>query len=93
MAMEQDRLAGIISLEKGYYIDFLYVHPDFGRQGIARALLNAIITHADQGWLEVFASKLARPFFENHGFEVVHDNKVHLDGQVLINYKMVKEPI
>ncbi len=90
LAFEKGQPAGIISLEKGYYIDYLYVHPRFGRKGVAQTLFNAIEKHVSKNRMEVFASKIARPFFKKNGFEVERDNRIHLNGQVLINYKMVK---
>ncbi len=55
----------------------LYVHPDHGRHGIARALVEEVLTKARSRGLvtvTVHASRVARPFLERLGFVVDHEN-------------------
>lgn len=57
-------------------VDMLFVHPDAGRRGIARALLTAVEADArGRGITELrtFASRRARPVSERLGFVVVAD--------------------
>ena len=50
----------------------LYVHPDFGRQGVASRLFEEAEGRARQqaDWLELAASRVAESFYRKHGYEV-----------------------
>lgn len=94
VAEQHRQLVGFASLEKNY-IDLMYVHPHAQRQGIAQVLLNTLEEQAKRiknTTLFSDVSKAARPFFEKNKFVVLHENKVHLGGEVLTNYSMKKKP-
>ena len=93
VAESSAEIVGFASLESSSYIDVLYVHKDYQRQGVASRLLNALILEAKrQHATEIFSyvSITARLFFENKGFAVIRENIVVLDGIELINYRMSK---
>lgn len=89
-----DRIAGFVELIKeDAYIDCLYVHPDFARQGIGSLLLQlalnqALIARIPK--LEVDASFTARPLFEKADFKVVKENRHLRNGVELVNLRMEK---
>lgn len=72
------------------YIDLLFVAPEYGRRGIASALLKELFTRIPHGSLTVAASITAKPCFERHGFRVVEKQQVVVRGETLINYRMEK---
>ena len=72
------------------YIDLLFVSPDYSRQGIASALLNALLIRRPERVLTVEASITAKPFFERHGYRAVARQTVTRRGIELTNYRMVK---
>ena len=82
------KIIGFGDIDKTGYLDRLYVHKDYQRQGIAAAIcdkleptvLGMIITHA---------SITARPFFEKRGY-VVKKQRVERRGIYLTNYVMEK---
>jgi putative acetyltransferase len=89
----EDRIAGFSDLEPDGHIDMLYVHPDFHRQGVARALLEHIEARArtlDLRRLYTEASITARPVFEAQGFRVIVPQLVTLRGESMTNYRMEK---
>jgi len=93
LAESGDELLGMGSLEDDDYIDFLYVSNRHLRKGIAKALYNSLEQKAlDLGVksLKSDVSKTARPFFEKQGFKVVHENQNHIEGEILINFRMEK---
>jgi putative acetyltransferase len=66
-----DRVAGFIDVDDSGYIDMLFVHPDFGRRGVASALLAHVIALSRARGLPestTFASLTSRPVFERLGF-------------------------
>ena len=93
VAQDKDKITGFCTLDKGNYLDLLYVHKDFQRQGIAYKLYSDIEKEAKrqgQNKLTSGVSKTAKPFFEKIGFRVLSEQKVNLKGVELTNYKMTK---
>ena len=73
LAIIDGHVAGFTDLDDDGYIDMLFVDPDFGRQGIASALLASMVGVARQRGLPAvttFASLTSRPVFERHGFVI-----------------------
>jgi putative acetyltransferase len=93
LMMESEQLIGFVEYRaERHYIDCLYVHPLYQRQGIAGTLLKKIeASLVPSTQLHTHASKVARPFFEQHGFVCQQMNKVQRRGVTLVNYSMVKE--
>ncbi|MGL5968900.1 MAG: GNAT family N-acetyltransferase [Kluyvera sp.] len=74
----------------GNDIDLLFVAPDYSRQGVASALLDALFAQIPTGTLTVEASITARPCFERHGFVIVAEQEVQARGETFVNYRMEK---
>jgi len=90
VAVIDDRPVGFITaLER--YIDLLFVSPEFTRQGIASALLTALVIQLPEGMLTVDASITAKPFFERHGFLVLQQQSVETRGVCFINFHMARK--
>ena len=73
LAIMDGHVAGFTDLNDHGYIDMLFVHPEFGRRGVASALLAAVVDLARQRGLPAlttFASLTSRPVFERHGFVI-----------------------
>lgn len=92
VAMLDGVLVGFSDLTGAGVLDMLYVHPAYGRRGIARALIDAVLDEADRrGLAEVHtrASRVARPVFERSGFVVDRENSDNLvRGHLVPNYSM-----
>jgi putative acetyltransferase len=92
VAVAGERTAGFADLLDDGLVDMLFVHPDFGRQGIARLLVDAVKREALRGGLStlrVYASRTARPALEHFGFWVVAFRPHNLvGGQIVPNYEM-----
>ncbi|WP_114758610.1 GNAT family N-acetyltransferase [Flavobacterium sp. AG291] len=94
LAIKHDVIVGFGSLLDGNYLDFMYVHKDYQRQGIADLLLRALEAEALRQKATVITSdisKTARPFFEKKGYVVVTEQQNQRGDVILINYKMKKE--
>jgi putative acetyltransferase len=93
VAVCDSRIAGFADLEPDGHVDMLYVHPDFGRRGVALALLVHLESVAGERGLRRLhteASLTARPVFERRGFEVLARQTVTVGGEELTNYRMAK---
>ncbi|HWS32168.1 MAG TPA: GNAT family N-acetyltransferase [Actinoplanes sp.] len=72
-------------------LDMLFVHPDAGRRGVARALVTHVLTEAAAAGhrrVHVHASRTARPAFERFGFTVDAARVAEIRGQHLPNFDM-----
>ena len=91
MVVKENKTVGFGSLKNSDYIDFMYVHGQHQKQGIAQSILDALLQKAkDQGTRIITSdvSHTARPFFEKNGFSVVHQNENKRGTEVLVNFKM-----
>lgn len=93
VAQKDSKIVGFITLDKGNYIDFLFVHKHYQRQGIADSLykeIEIVARRENQKVLTSDVSKTARPFFEKVGFEVTKKQTVVRKGVELVNFRMKK---
>ena len=84
-------MAGFTDLDDHGYIDMVFVDPDFGRQGIASALLASMIALARQRGLPAvttFAGLTSRPVFERHGFVITGERYVGEGDNAAKTYEM-----
>ena len=94
LAVKNNVIVGFGSLLNDNYLDFMYVHKGYQRQGVADMLLTAFETEATRLKTTVITSdisKTARPFFEKKGYVVVKEQQNERGNVVLVNYKMEKE--
>lgn len=89
-----DYILGFASLTVEGYLDFMYVHKNHQKQGIASALLENILTEAyrlnlTKIWTD--ASITARPFFLNKGFVIEKIYTKISKGVAFENTIMVRE--
>lgn len=86
------RVVGFSDLVDEHLLDMLFVHPDAGGRGVARALVSAVLDRAaGRGVSRVVthASRAARPALESFGFVVVQENPDNLvRGVVVPNCEM-----
>ena len=89
VAVEDNRIVGFGDIDETGYLDRLFVHKDYQRQGIASALCDQL-EQAVPGRIFVHASITARPFFESRGYRVVKQQQVERKGIFLTNFVMEK---
>jgi putative acetyltransferase len=94
IAQCDNKIIGYVSLENDDFIDFIYVHKDFQKQGIAGRLYDKIEKEAIKRGATTLKSDVsitARPFFEKRGFKVLSKHNVRIRDIEIANYKMAKE--
>ena len=93
VATHNGRVLGFIEYQpEQSHLNCLYTDPHHQRQGIATALLNAVLPSADSGkTITVDVSKAALAFFQKQGFVRQHENQIPRNGLVLTNYRMVRQ--
>ncbi|SHO52054.1 GNAT family N-acetyltransferase [Anaerocolumna xylanovorans] len=90
VALENDTLIGFGDIDNTGYLDHLFVHRDFQRQGVATLLCDRLETHFPVSTVTTHASITARPFFESRGYRVLYEQQVTRNGVILANYVMEK---
>ena len=93
VAIVDGSIAGFSDVDNDGYIHMMFVAPEFGRRGVAHALLTEVESRAKSvGTTALWtnASITARPFFEHHGFAVIAEQYPVSRGVQLTNYRMTK---
>ena len=91
LAAQNDRILGFIEyLPEQNHLDCLFTDPVHQQQGVASALLSAVLPQADADkTVTTDVSAAALPFFKKQGFILQHQNQIQRNGSVLINYRMI----
>ncbi len=95
VAESQGHLVGFANLfiSQGY-IDRLYMHKDYQRQGIARGMYNTLEAKAIESkiaLLTVEAAITSRPFFEKMGFQCVLEQQQKVKNVFLKSFILTKD--
>ena len=90
VAVENGQIIGFGNIDASGYIDFLYVHKDHQRLGVATALCDALEQVFSPPTFTTHASITARPFFEHRGYSVQRAQQVLCNGVAMTNYCMEK---
>ncbi|MGM9681181.1 MAG: GNAT family N-acetyltransferase [Eubacteriales bacterium] len=90
VAVQDEILVGFGDIDRSGYLDRLYVHKDYQRQGIATALCDGLEQWIGAGKITTHASVTAVPFFEKRGYVVLKKQQVERRGVLLTNYVMEK---
>lgn len=91
-----DQIVGFADMDNSGYLDRLYVHKDYQRNGIATELVKALevaMKKENVICFETYASITAKPFFEKLGYRVKAENIVERNGVLLKNFRMIKSII
>ena len=78
-------LIGFGDMDGSGYLDRLYVHKDYQRQGVATAICDVLEGSSSAGKFTTHASITAKPFFEQRGYVVVKEQQVECRGVKLTN--------
>ena len=88
IAVENDIITGFGDIDSTGYLDRLYVHRDYQRQGIATALCDRL--EKGFGRITTHASITAKPFFLHRGYSLIKEQQVVRNGILLTNYVMAR---
>lgn len=86
-------IVGFADVTSEGYLDRLYVHKDYQRQGVATQLvekLESLLLERGVKKIMTEASITAKPFFESRGYLVIKEQNKSVLGVTLINFIMEK---
>ncbi len=90
VAIKNGKIVGFGDMDSTGYLDRLFVHQDYQRQGIASVICDALESSSKKSTFMTHASITAKPFFEHRGYRVVKEQQVIRQGVALTNYVMEK---
>lgn len=90
VCIKDDIIVGFGDIDKTGYLDRLYVHKDYQRQGVASAICDELEQAVNVDIIVAHASITAKPFFEQRGYKVIKEQQVIRKGIALTNYVMEK---
>lgn len=90
VATENGKIIGFGDMDETGYLDRLYVHKDYQRQGVASAICDELERFAAGKIITTHASITAKPFFQHRGYCVVRKQEVIRHGVALTNLVMEK---
>lgn len=92
VAVVDGQIVGFADFLNDGLVDMLFVHPDQGRTGVARALVARVQQEARSAGLATLhthASRTARPAFERFGFRTIRERPDNVvGGWVVPNFEM-----
>ena len=89
-SVKDNIIVGFGDIDQSGYLDKLYVHKDYQRQGIATVICNKLEQSPKTDKITVHASITAKPFFEKRGYKVIKEQQVIRREVFLTNYIMEK---
>lgn len=92
VAVAGEQIVGFGDMDASGYLDRLYVHKDYQRQGVATALCDRLEGETSTMRYSVHASITALPFFQHRGYRIVRSQIVNRQGVLLKNFVMEKQP-
>ncbi|MBN1045723.1 GNAT family N-acetyltransferase [Clostridium botulinum] len=90
VAVDDDVIVGFGDIDKTGYLDRLFVHKNYQKRGIAKAICDELEKKVNTEKFITHASITARPFFEKRGYRVLKEQQVEREGIILSNYVMEK---
>lgn len=90
VAINDEIIVGFGDIDKTGYLDRLFVHKDYQKQGIASIMCNELEQSVKGNKITTYASITAKPFFEQRGYKVIREQQVIRNGISLTNYVLTK---
>ncbi|MBN1052467.1 GNAT family N-acetyltransferase [Clostridium botulinum] len=90
VAVDDDVIVGFGDIDKTGYLDRLFVHKNYQKRGIAKAICDELEKKVNTERFITHTSITARSFFEKRGYRVLKEQQVEREGVILLNYVMEK---
>lgn len=93
VAIKNNIIVGFGDISNNGYLDRLFVHKDYQRQGIATLICDNLEKNTISKIITTHSSITAKPFFENRNYKILKEQYVKRNNIYLKNYVMEKSII
>ena len=86
---QADCFAGEVPVEKGWWLDHMFVAPEYHRRGIGRSMIahvKSVAAERGVGRLLIFVDPHARGFYDKIGAEFLYESKSSIPGRMIPVY-------
>lgn len=90
VAVENNVIVGFDDIDNSGYLDRLFVHKNYQRQGITTTICNELESAVTVTRITTHASITAKPFFQQRDYKIVKKQEIIRRGVILTNYLMEK---
>ena len=90
VAVIDNLIVGFGDIDETGYLDRLFVHKDYQKQGIGTAICDKLESAVKINTISVHVSITAKSFFEDRGYITIKEQYVERNGISLKNYIMEK---
>lgn len=93
VAKEDQKLVGFGAIAFNGHFNYLFVHPDYRRAGIASSMADTLETIAGEkaiGVVFIQLTNAVQPFFANRGYKVMKTTTVEQNGEQFDTFVMRK---
>ncbi len=88
---KSDFYSGEILVKKGFWLEHIFIKPEYHRMGIGRLLIEHVISISRKigiSELLIFVDPYARGFYDRIGAEFLYESKSSIPGRLIPVYKI-----
>jgi len=90
VSVKDDFMAGNILVKKGFWLDHLFIKPEFQRIGIGKKLTEHALNYCAENWIDellIFVDPNAALFYEKLGASFVKNTPSSIEGREIPAYR------
>lgn len=94
VTIPEDTIINGIEVDKGFWLDHLFVDPSWQHKGIGTALLQHALDYCSENWMEelkAFSDPFATQFYEKMGAHLLRHAPSSIEGRTLPVYSFTIE--
>jgi maltose O-acetyltransferase len=89
VSVSDDFMAGNVLVKKGYWMDHLFVLPQYQKRGIGKKLMEHALNYCHENWydhLKIFVDPNAVGFYKKMGASFIEDSPSSIPGRTIPVY-------
>ena len=88
--LKKDATFGEVLVKQGYWLDHLFIDPNYQYKGIGKKLINAIFNFCKENWIDelsIFVDPNSSEFYEKMGAKFVKNSPSSIKGREIPIYR------
>ena len=94
VVLQNDKQFGRVTVEKGFWMDHLFIVPDYQHKGVGKKLIKHALDHCKDNWIDVlkiFVDPNASGFYEKMGAAFVRNSPSSINDREIPVYAFYLE--